>query len=177
MRDEPAQERQVRDHALDLGLCERGAEPVERLGARVAVGDQLRDHRVVGEPDLVAFLDARVHADTRRQPKPRQLPGLRQERLRILRVEAHLDRMALQRGRPGQRTPLGELDLRRDEVEPRDELGDRMLDLDPAVQLEEEELAPVEHELRGPGAAVADPLGEGDCGGAHRGAQLGVERG
>ena len=63
MRDEPAQERQVRDDALDLGLRERCAEPVERLLSRLAVRDQLRDQRVVGDPDLVALLDARVDAD------------------------------------------------------------------------------------------------------------------
>ena len=70
MRDEPAEERQVRRHAADLGLRERVREPGERLGARRPVRDQLRDHRVVAEPDLVALLDARVDADARRQAQP-----------------------------------------------------------------------------------------------------------
>ena len=52
-----------------------------------------------------------------------------------------------------------------------------MLDLDAAVQLEEEEVAAVEHELGGARAAVADRAGERDRGLAHRAAQLGVERG
>src|SRR5439155_2435151 len=48
-----------------------------------------------------------------------------------------------------------------DEVDSRDELGDGMLDLDAAVQLEEEEVTAVEHELGGAGAAVADRACEG----------------
>ena len=51
-----------------------------------------------------------------------------------------------------------------------------MLDLDPPVQLEEEEVAAVEHELRGARADVADRAGEADRGLAHPRAQLGVER-
>src|SRR6476619_2155415 len=52
-----------------------------------------------------------------------------------------------------------------------------MLDLDPPVQLQKPEVAPVEHELRGAGAAVADRPREGDRGRAHARAELGVERG
>ena len=52
-----------------------------------------------------------------------------------------------------------------------------MLDLDPPVQLEEVEVAAGEHELRRARARVADRAREGDGGAAHRGAQLGVERG
>ena len=51
-----------------------------------------------------------------------------------------------------------------------------MLDLDPSVQLEEEEVAAVEHELRRPGARVADRLREADRRVAHRGALRGIER-
>ena len=53
----------VRRDALDLGLRERGGEPLQRLVAVSPVRDQLRDHRVVREPDLVALLDARVDAN------------------------------------------------------------------------------------------------------------------
>src|SRR5581483_10869788 len=52
-----------------------------------------------------------------------------------------------------------------------------MLHLDPRVELEEEEVAPVEYELRGPGALVADRARERDGGVAHPLAQRGVERG
>jgi len=64
-----------------------------------------------------------------------------------------------------------------DEVEACDELGDRVLDLDAAVQLEEPEVAPVQHELGGASTRIADRAGEADGGVAHRGAQLGIERG
>ena len=57
-------------------------------------------------------------------------------------------------GHRRQRAAFGELELGGDEVEPGDELRDRMLDLDPAVQLQEEELAAVEDELGRAGAAV-----------------------
>ncbi len=51
-----------------------------------------------------------------------------------------------------------------------------MLDLDPAVQLEEEEVAAVEHELGRAGARVADRAPEPDRRVAHLGAQRGVQR-
>ena len=49
---------------------------------------------------------------------------------------------------------VGDPQLLADEVDPRDELGDRMLDLDARVQLEEVERVAVEHELGGAGALV-----------------------
>ena len=94
MRDEPAQEREVRDDALDLRLRERVPQLRQRFPARLAVRDQLRDHRVIGERDLVALLDAGVDADARRQAQPLERPGLREERARILGVQPHLDRVA-----------------------------------------------------------------------------------
>ena len=94
------------------------------------------------------------------QPEALDASRLREERPRILGVEPHLDRVALERGRLGQRAALGELELRGDEVEPRDELRHGMLDLDAPVQLQEEEVAPVEHELGGARAPVGDRLRE-----------------
>ena len=52
-----------------------------------------------------------------------------------------------------------------------------MLDLDPSVQLEEVEVAAVEHELRCARADVADGAGERDRRVAHRAPQRRVERG
>ncbi len=95
MCDEPAEEGKVRRHAADLGLGERVAEPRERLGARRPVRDQLGDHRVVAEADLVAFLDARIDPDTRGQPQSLDRSGLGEEGARILGVEPHLDRVAV----------------------------------------------------------------------------------
>ena len=52
-------------------------------------------------------------------------------------------------------------ELQLDDVEARDRLGDRMLDLDPAVQLEEVDVGAVDEELGRAGALVADRLREG----------------
>ena len=52
-----------------------------------------------------------------------------------------------------------------------------MLDLNPAVQFQEEELAPVEHELGGAGAHVADRARKAHRGLAHLRAQLRIESG
>ena len=57
------------------------------------------------------------------------------------------------------------------------ELRHGVLDLDPGVELEEPEVAAVEHELGGARALVADRPREGDRRVAHPRPQLGVERG
>ena len=76
--DEPAEERNVRRHAADVGLGQSVGEEVERLRTRARVRDELRDHRVVGEADLVALLDPRVHPDgARRQREVFDAAGLR----------------------------------------------------------------------------------------------------
>src|SRR5207247_1719566 len=102
----------------------------------------------------------------------------REERTRILGVEPHLDGMTVERVRDWrERLAGGKPQLLCDEVDAGDRLGDGMLDLDPAVQLEEEELAAGEHELDGGGAPVADRARERDRRLAHARAQLRVERG
>ena len=63
--------------------------------ARLAVRDELGDHRVVGDTDLVALGHARVDAHAVGQPQPLDAPRLRQERERVLGVEPHLHRVAL----------------------------------------------------------------------------------
>ena len=173
---EPAQEGQGGDDAFDLDRGERVAETVERLVARLAVGDQLRDHRVVAGADLVAFLDACVDADAVRQAQPLEPAGLWEEGARVLGVEPHLDRVAARMRWRLDRLPGCDPQLRLHEVDPADELGHRVLDLDAPVQLEEEELPAVEHELGGAGASVADGAPERDRGLLHAVAQLGVDR-
>src|SRR5438105_11779280 len=90
VRNEPAEEREIRRDALNLCLLDRTVETVERLVARRAVGDQLGDQRVVGEADLVTFFDARVDADSIRKPQPLDPAGLGEERPRVFSVEANL---------------------------------------------------------------------------------------
>jgi hypothetical protein len=67
-RQEPSQEREVRRDAGDLRLRERICEPSKRLVPCRAVGDQLRDHRVIADADFVALLDARVDTNAARKP-------------------------------------------------------------------------------------------------------------
>ena len=139
MGDEPAQERQIRGHPADLGRGERVGEPVERRRARRRVCDQLCDQRVVAGADLVALLDAGVDAHSRRQPQPFERPRLRQERPGILGVEAHLDGVPVGEARrpSGKAFSRSDPQLLLDEVEAGDRLRDRVLDLDPAIQLQE----------------------------------------
>ena len=132
---------------------ERCRSPPRRVGAE---GDELRDQRVVAGADRVALPDAGVDPDRGREPQPLDPPGLRQEGSRILGVEAHLDRMARRRRPRRDRLADGDPDLVGDEVAAGHELGDRVLDLDPGVQLEEEELAARDEELGRAGAPVAD---------------------
>ena len=160
-----------------LRLGERVAHAEECLVASRAVGDQLRDHRVVGHADLVALFDSSVHSDSSRQGKALDPAGLRQERARVLRVEPDLDRVAVEpRLVHGQRLARCDAELFANEIDSRDELGHRMLHLNASVQLQEPEVAAVQHELRRPRAAVADRTGEGDGGRTHPSAQVGVER-
>ena len=63
---------------------------------------------------------------------------------------------------------FGDADLALDEIEACDGFGYRVLDLDPPVQLEEEELASVHDELDRSCAAVLDRLSECDRGIEHR---------
>ena len=66
-----------------------------------------------------------------------------------------------------QRLAGGDADLPLDEVDAGDHLGDRVLDLQAGVHLEEEELAVLVDELDGAGVVVADGLGRLDRGRAH----------
>ena len=110
------------------------------------------------------------------KPKPLDAPGLRKERARILGVEAHLDGVALRRRVTDRRRLTGgDRELLLDEVDARHELGDRVLDLDAAVQLEEPEVLAVEHELGRACAPVADRAGEAHGRLAIRARSAGVE--
>ena len=168
---------EVRRQPLDRRLGERVAQAEQRLVAGRAMRDQLRDHRVVGDPDLVALLDSGVDADARRKAEALDAARLRQEALRILRVEPRLDGVPLEARLEVERLAGCDAQLLADDVDARHELGHRVLDLDAAVQLEEVEVAPVEHELDGAGAAVADRAAERDRGLAHARPELAVERG
>ena len=115
------------------------------------------------------------------------LPGVHRAGLReitgvrVLGVEADLDRVAAERElvlRQREGLAGGDAQLQLDEVEAGHALGDRVLDLQAGVHLQEVELAAgVEHELDGAGADVLDAAGGGHCSGAHALAQGGVDGG
>ena len=136
--------------------------------------DQLRDHRVVGDSDLVALLDSRVDADSIRKAQALHAPGLREEGAWILGVEAHLDSVTLRLKPVSARVvaTVGDPQLLLDQVDVPHELRHRMLHLDPSVQLEEPEVAALDHELRRARIRVADRPRER----AGRCAELGPER-
>ena len=128
-----------RDHRVG----DRAAQARDRLLARVAVGDDLGDHRVELGRDGVALGDAAVDADAgpARQPQQRDPAGRGGEAARgVLGVQAHLDRVAARRRRLALEPPAGgDVELERDEVGAGDHLGHGMLDLEPRVDLHERE--------------------------------------
>ena len=154
------------------------SRPGERRRPILGPDDHLRDQRVVERRDPVALEDVRVdaHARAERRAEARDRAGRRPEVvLRILRVDAELDRVAAQLGAARRREALARRDreLRAREVDPGQELGDRVLDLEARVHLDEVE-APlgVEQELDRPGAAVVERLARAARRLLHVGAQL-----
>src|SRR5258708_21940964 len=154
-------ERDVGLDALDHHLGERYPHARERLLTRVAVGDELADERVVVGRDVVVGVDVRVVADARAAGDVvlRDAPGRGHEGVRILGVDAALDRVAFLHDVLLAELELharGHADLLLHDVDAGDELGHRVLDLDARVHLDEVELVVLVEELEGPGAAVAD---------------------
>src|SRR5690606_4900905 len=170
-------------HADDAELLERAAHAVDGSGAVRAVRDQLAEQRGVEERDVVPLGDAAVPADARAGRQPQQLDpaGRGQERTEgVLARDPALDGVAVQPDvllTERERLARSDADLLLHEVDAGDQLGDRMLDLDARVHLQEIEPAVLEQELDGAGVAVADGRRGGDGGGAHGLAQLGRERG
>ena len=100
---------------------------------------------------------------------------------RVLGVEPDLDGVSPQ-GRVGrlgrQRLAGRHVELQPHQVEAGDQLGHRVLDLEPGVDLEEEEPAVGgKQELHGAGAQVAQRPTGLDRGRAHRLAEVGVDGG
>ena len=142
------------------------SQPVQGLGPVRPPGDHLGQHRVVVGADHGALGDRPESTRTRgcrgsrrastrppvgqeaRAPGPRRRPAPR-SRARSARRRP---------GRSGSGSPGGDPQLQLDQVEPGDHLGDRVLDLQPGVHLQEEELLrPVagDDELDGARAGVA----------------------
>ncbi len=147
---------------------ERRLHARDGVVARRAGDDQLREQRIVVGRHLAAALDPAVDPDVRRKRDVGEDARAGLEVLvRILGVEAHLDRVPARRVaifRERQRLAGGEPHHPLDEIDARDRLGHAVLDLQPRVDLEEIRLAArdVEDELDGARRAVGDRLREAD---------------
>ena len=111
-----------------------------------SVGDHLGQHRVVEGADLGPGLHAGLDPDARGGVGLEALDPTHARQVaagRVLGVEPHLDRVPGARDlllRQRQRLARGDPDLPLDEVQAGDLLGDRVLDLQAGVHLQEEEL-------------------------------------
>jgi hypothetical protein len=143
------------------GLAQRAAQPGQRLGTVLPPGDDLRDHRVVGRGDDVTDAHAGVHPDARPGGQAQQLHlagGRGELLLGVLGVEPRLHRVAeLARRFAGEPAAGRDVQLQLHDVQAGRLLGDRVLDLQPGVDLEEGEqlLVGLVEELHGPGPDVA----------------------
>ncbi len=139
--------------------------------------------RVVVRGNLAARADGRIdaHARPERRDEARHRSRRGQEAARgILRVDADLDRVPASRRPTRRRERLAgrDADLLAHDVDPGDELRDRVLDLEPAVDLDEVEGAVrADEELERAGVPVADRLAGALDRRLHRLARLRVERG
>ena len=159
-------------YALDDQLVEGPAHPGDGLRAGRRVDDQLADQRVVVGRDAVADLDVRVPADAagrRGRAGAVIRPGEGRKSLSgssaLIRHSKAWPRVAMSSWRERQRLAGGDADLLLDQVDAGDQLGDRVLDLDAGVDLDEVEVVVgVDQELAGAGVDVAGGLGQPDGG-------------
>src|SRR5690606_16226505 len=140
----------------------------------IAIGDELGDHRVIVRRHRIAGKHVRIHAHAR---TARRVPGpdpawAGGELVRVLGIDAAFDRMAAQLDVALAQIELlasGDTQLLLDQIDAGDHFGDRMLDLDAGVHLDEEELAvfiqelerartAIPHLAAGLGTALADAL-------------------
>ena len=141
----------------------------------VAGDDELGQHRVERAADDVAGDDAGVEPDAgagRRLEDGHDTGGGQEAAAGVLAVDPELEGVA-GRGRVvvAEGLAVGDAELLADQVDAGDLLGDRVLDLQAGVDLEEGDGAVLaDEELAGPGAGVAG-LGQDRLGGAD---QLGV---
>ena len=141
-----------------------------RAGAVARRDDDLGQHRIVERRDLGAGLDPGVDAGVMRERHLGQQAGAGPEiGVRDLGIEPHLDRRAVRA--PAASRGIGVLagrlaDHPFDEVDAEHRFGDRMLDLEARVDLEEVELlaSRIVDELDRAGRVVVDGAAEVDGG-------------
>ena len=176
-----------RDRRLDAGdaeLVERARHAVDRRPPVLAPDDELGHQGIVVERDLAALVDAGVDANPRACGRsPRRDPARRRDEAGggVLGRDPALDRPA-SRGHIGLSVPERlagrHPQLLPHKVDARHQLRDRVLDLEPGVDLEEVEASRlVEQELHRPGVLVAGRGEEPAGGAAHLGPERRVDRG
>src|SRR3954454_2240099 len=172
--EQRAMDLHVGHDTLDDELVERRPATRDRRLSRRPPDDELAQQAVVERRHLVALVRVAVEPDARPAGRVEALdgPGPRAEVvLGVLGVDPELDRVAALRDvrlREPQRLARRDPDLRRDEVDAGQHLGDGMLDLDPPVDLDEVGVPVGVHEkLQRPVVLVAGrddrldrPLGE-----------------
>src|SRR4029079_10375758 len=160
---------------------ERGSHAAERDGTVLAPDHQLGDHRVVMRRDGIALAHAGIHAYLSRKVfRCTQMPqcsGGRQKAFgRVLGVNAGFEGVAadLNLTLPERNwIPRRNRKLQFHQVNARDQLGYRMLDLQPGVHLHEVERAVLSgDEFNGAGARVSDGFRGGIRGLTHVSAPL-----
>ena len=158
----------VGGHPGDVELGQRPHRPARRLLERAAGGDHLGQQRVVVRADGVARVAGRVDADAAagRGLEPAQHAAAGQERAvrpHGLGVDPRLHgdpaRRRVQR-QPAESGAVRDAQPELDQVQPGDLFGDRMLDLQPGVDLEEGDLVVLDQELGGGQPGVTGRAGQ-----------------
>ena len=131
--------------AVDHQLAQRSFHACDRRLAGRCEDDELREHRIVREPDDAAHHDAAVpaHSWPARDMQIVDATGRREESVgRILTRDATLDRPSTGCGHLGevQRLTSRDAELPLHEIDAHHQLGDRVFDLNAGVHLKEVEL-------------------------------------
>src|SRR5437867_93378 len=163
--------RDRREDADHLVLGERASHPLDGGRAVDPPDDELREQRVVEARHGVAFVGAGVVAHPRAGGRAESGDGTGGRHPAgewILGVDATLDRRAPQyhvRLRVSERLTRRDPELLADEIDARDHLGHRMLDLEPRVHFEEVAASlRVHEELDRSGVDVAGRFRDPACG-------------
>ena len=128
-------------HALDLELGQGAGGALQGLLAGGAGDDQLGQQGVPGRADDAAGLHARVQADAgagRRGERGDGAGGGQEAAARVLAVDAELEGVTAQRRvAVAELLAVGDAEHLADQVDAGDLLGDRVLDLEAGVDLQE----------------------------------------
>ena len=194
MGDHAAEQREVGRRAGDLELTERSAQPASRCRevGRRRVRDDLGEQRVEARVGGVSGVAGAIDPDAcaARDDECRQEAADREHAavgVHPLCVDAGLDGkplwngdLRLRQGQFRQRGAASDEQPGRHQVQPGDQFSHRVLDLQPGIRLDEEELlARVlrDQELEGAETLIVHGPGQGEGGPDDRGAQLRTERG